>query len=220
MKTTLIKVIIPVLLLISCNSETTSVESGVNETKSVEYEANEMNKKQNKETSLTDEEREDLLFLREEEKLARDVYLYSYQKYGTKNFRNIIKSEEKHMSSVLKLLKKYNIDDPALGIGIFVNNFLQEKYNELTEKSDISELDALLVGNYIEDLDIDDLTQKEKRTTKEDLLKVYGSLKCGSRNHLRSFNYQVELNGGEYEPEFISIEEFESIVNSEHEKCK
>ena len=69
-------------------------------------------------------------------------------------------------------------------------------------------------------IDIDDLTKKEESTTKEDLLKVYGSLKCGSRNHLRSFNYQVELNDGEYEPEFISTEEFESIVNSEHEKCK
>jgi hypothetical protein len=210
MKTILIKVIISVLLLISCNSETNSVE----------FEVNEMNKKQEKEIFLTEEEEEDLLFLREEEKLARDVYLYSYQKYGTKIFGDIIKSEEKHMSSVLKLLKKYNIEDPALDIGLFVNNFLQEKYDELIAKSNSSYLNALIVGDYIEDLDIDDLTKKEESTTKEDLLKVYGSLKCGSRNHLRSFNYQVELNDGEYEPEFISTEEFESIVNSEHEKCK
>jgi len=148
------------------------------------------------------------------------VYLNSYEKYGTQIFGKIIKSEEKHMSSVLKLLNKYDIDDPALGIGVFVNNFLQEKYDELTVRSNSSFLDALMVGDFIEDLDIDDLTQKEDRTTKEDLLQVYGSLKCGSRNHLRSFNYQVELNGGEYDPQFISIEEFEAIVDSEHEKCK
>ena len=116
-----------------------------------EFEVNEINKKLYKEMFLTEEKEEDLLFLREEEKLARDVYLYSYQIYGTRIFGNIIKSEEKHMSSVLKLLKIYNIEDPSLDIGVFVNNFLQEKYDELIEKSNISELDALLVGDYIED---------------------------------------------------------------------
>lgn len=207
MKTTLIKATISVLLLISCNSDPAPVQSDVNE-------------EQNKEIALTVQEKEDLLFLREEEKLARDVYLYSFIKYRTQIFDNIINSEEQHMSAVLNLLNKYNIEDPALGIGVFVNDYLQEKYDELIEKSDISILDALLVGDYIEDLDIADLTEKEKETTKEDLLKVYGSLKCGSRNHLRSFNYEVELKGGEYEPEFISVEEFESIVNSERETCQ
>jgi hypothetical protein len=103
--------------------------------------------------------------------------------------------------------------------GEFKNTELQEIYNYLIELSDISLLEALKVGNIIEDLDIKDLALNEARTEKIDLLSVYGSLKCGSRNHLRNFNNQLILNGGSYIPEYISQEEFETIVNSTNEKC-
>jgi len=43
--------------------------------------------------SLSIQEKEDLQFLKEEEKLARDVYLYSYDLYGQKIFKNISNSE-------------------------------------------------------------------------------------------------------------------------------
>lgn len=52
-------------------------------------------------TPLTQAEIDDLKFLREEEKLARDVYLFSFNKYQVSIFDNISQSEQKHMNSVL-----------------------------------------------------------------------------------------------------------------------
>jgi hypothetical protein len=170
--------------------------------------------------SLTANELKDLLFLREEEKLARDVYLFSFEKYNMQIFKNISNSEVQHMSNVLQLLNTYNIDDPAsTEIGVFNNSVLQTIYNELIEQSSISLIEALKVGDKIEDLDIRDLALNELRTDKSDLLSLYGSLKCGSINHLRSFHSQVLQNNGEYMPEFISQEYFDSIVTTSNEKC-
>lgn len=169
---------------------------------------------------LTTQEIEDLLFLREEEKLARDVYLFSFEKYNLQIFKNISNSEAQHMSSVLNLLNKYNIDDPVSSeIGIFNNVELQNIYNILIEQSRISLLDAFKAGNKIEDLDIKDLSLNETRTDKLDLLIVYANLKCGSRNHLRNFNIQVLQNEGFYIPEFISQEDFDGIITTSNEKC-
>ena len=171
-------------------------------------------------TLLTNNEISDLLFLREEEKLARDVYLYSYDLYGLQIFKNISNSEEQHMNSVLQLLNNYNLEDPALDVrGNFTNPELQSIYNSLIEKSNISLLEALKVGNTIEDLDINDIDENEKRTSKIDLLNVYALLKCGSRNHLRNFNSQVEQNNGTYQPVYITNEEFEDIISTSNEQC-
>lgn len=172
------------------------------------------------ETTLSQNEKDDLLFLREEEKLARDVYLYSFDKYGTLIFKNIASSESSHMNSVLMILNTYNLEDPAFeSRGIFKNTELQEIYNQLTILSDKSLLDALKVGNIIEDLDIRDLGLNEKRTEKSDLLNLYQLLKCGSRNHLRNFNSQLISNSGAYLPAYITLTEFENIINSTNEKC-
>lgn len=179
-----------------------------------------LDNKTNQVTSLTDYEYADLLFLREEEKLARDVYLFSYEKYKFEIFKNISNSEQQHMNSVLQLLNKYNIQDPiSVEIGVFNNQTLQNMYNQLVAKSSISLLDALIVGNQIEDLDINDLTLNELRTNKLDLLSVYSSLKCGSKNHLRSFYSQLLQQGGLYNPEYISQDSFNSIVSTPTEKC-
>ncbi|MBI9042301.1 DUF2202 domain-containing protein [Lutibacter sp.] len=201
--------IIFTLLTIGCSNDD---NDSINDTILIETTSEEL--------SLTSQEIEDLLFLREEEKLARDVYLYSYEKYNLQIFKNISNSESQHMNSVLELLNDYNLQDPAsTEIGVFNNEVLQSIYNQLVEQSSISLLEALKVGDKIEDLDIKDLALNENRTNKIDLLLVYGSLKCGSRNHLRNFHSQVLQNNGEYSPEFISIEEFIEIISSSNEKC-
>jgi hypothetical protein len=165
--------------------------------------------KKNEVAPLSEQEKADLLFLREEEKLARDVYLYAYNKYGQIIFNNIANSEQSHMNSVLTLLNKYGIPDPigTNGIGVFTNDELQSLYNELTAKSDISFNKALEVGANIEDLDIKDIYTFRAHTTKSDLLNVYDNLTCGSRNHLRSFVREL----GTYTPVYITQSQFEAI---------
>ena len=186
------------LLLVSCGESDDKTESG----------------------SLSEEETEDLLHLREEEKLARDVYLYAYDKYGIAIFQNISDSEQTHMGQVLDILQKYDLEDSAdEKIGVFNNSDLQNLYDQLTAKVDTSEMDALVVGATIEDLDIKDISEFLDRTEKEDLTDMYESLMCGSRNHLRSFYSQITSDGGSYSPAYISQSEFDSIVNSDTESC-
>lgn len=172
------------------------------------------------ETVLSQEEKNDLFFSREEEKLAMDVYLFSFEKYGDIVFKNISYSEQNHMGQILVQLNYYNLSDPASSErGVFANQDLQNLYNDLISKSTISHVEALKVGAFIEDLDIKDLEGLESRTTNESILNTYEILKCGSRNHLRNFTNQLEQVNVYYVPQYISLEEFNEIINSSNEKC-
>ena len=169
---------------------------------------------------LTQQEEEDLKFSREEEKLARDVYLFSYEKYGETLFDNIARSEQMHMDLVLTSLNLYNLSDPASSErGVFSDQTLQSIYNDLISLSDLSLIEAYKVGAIIEDLDINDLDILESHTTKTDLLNVYDKLECGSRNHMRVFNGQLVLNGINYTPQYITLENFTEIITGDFEQC-
>ncbi len=170
--------------------------------------------------AITDSEKSDLLFLREEEKLARDVYLYTYDKYGQSISLNISNSEQTHMDRVLSILTKYGVSDPAHpDRGVFNDSLLQSIYNDLISKVDSSLLDGMIVGAIIEDLDIHDIQGFLQRTSKTDLVNLYESLMCGSRNHLRSYYSSITSLNSSYSPQYISQSEFDAIIAGANEKC-
>ncbi len=170
--------------------------------------------------TLTQDEKNDLQFLREEEKLARDVYLYAYDKYALTISNNISQSEQRHMDKVLTLLQTYGLEDPASAErGVFVNQELQTLYNDLTAQVDISMVEALKVGAIIEDLDIKDIEEFISRTNRPDILAVYDNLECGSRNHMRGYYNELITNGVTYVSQFISAEELITIITGNHEQC-
>lgn len=170
--------------------------------------------------SLSVQEIEDLQFLKEEEKLARDVYLFSFDLYGHQIFNNISRSEQMHMNNVTVILEKYNIQDLSFETrGEFSNDILQELYNDLTGLASISLEDALVAGATVEDLDINDLNNFIINTNHQNIKDMYKNLSCGSRNHLRGFNNNLEYLGVSYDPQFISLEEFNEILNDANEKC-
>lgn len=171
-------------------------------------------------TPLSQTEKDDLLTLREEEKLARDVYLYAFDKYALDISNNISQSEQKHMDKILFLLNRYDLADPAsVTRGVFNNAELQTLYNDLTAQVDVSELEALKVGATIEDLDIKDIEEFENRTDHSDILNVYSKLKCGSRNHMRAYYGQLMDNGFTYEAQFITSDALSAIIASNNEQC-
>ncbi len=178
-------------------------------------------KDNNSEISLTDQEKSDLIFLRQEEKMAHDVYVYSYRKYGNTIFNNISNSEDTHMDAVLTLMSKYNIDDPAVGMaeGAFENDDLQLLYDQLISKVNLSLIQALEAGATIEDLDISDIKSFYKNTTKADIIQVYDMLTCGSKNHLRGFTGQLKTLGSTYSPQYLTISEYQTILSGSHEHC-
>lgn len=171
-------------------------------------------------TVLTEDEKNDLLYMREEEKLARDIYLLSFDLYGLQIFSNISSSEQTHMDEILVLIEKYNLADPASpDRNVFNNPVLQNLFNELKVKSEKSLLDALMVGATIEDLDIYDLDNAVATTVKSDIVNVYEFLNCGSRNHMRAFTGQIDSNSGTYENQFLDDQKYQEILDSEHKKC-
>lgn len=168
--------------------------------------------------SLTAVEEADLLFMREEEKVARDLYLAFYDDWGLNPFNNIASSEQSHMDALLVLIDRYELTDPVLGgQGTFNDPDLQELYDVLLAAGEPSSLEALKVGALVEETDIVDLQVAVDRTDNDDITLVYENLMKGSRNHLRSYYDQLLNKGFTYVPTVLSQDEFDAIVNSPHE---
>lgn len=141
--------------------------------------------------TLTDAEKANLLHMREEEKLARDVYNKLYELYNMPVFRNIAISEQRHMDAMLNLLTGYGLTDPVAGKGSgeFTPAF-QSLYDELIAKG-TNLTEAFKVGVEIEELDIADLEKAINATEVPTLLRVYNNLLTASRNHLAAFSSKL-----------------------------
>jgi hypothetical protein len=172
-----------------------------------------------KEELNTDEET-GLVFMREEEKLARDVYITLYQTWNQKVFNNISKSEQKHTDAIKMLLDKYDLEDPMEvdEFGVFKNEDLQNLYNSLIETGKKSLIDALKVGAAIEEIDILDLIKYKEKIDNEDIIFVYDNLTRGSRNHLRAYVKNLENQGVIYTAQYMVEEDFLVIINSAMER--
>ena len=144
---------------------------------------------------LTEKQATDLIFLREEEKLARDVYLELYDVWGTQIFLNISGSEQRHMDSVASLLDKYGLEDPVGEIdqeGEFTNDMIAGLYETLVIKGSSSLRDAMEVGVIIEEMDIHDIeVEMLPDATQRDVERVLTNLLAGSYNHLEAFEKSI-----------------------------
>ena len=169
--------------------------------------------------TLSSDELTSLQLMREEEKLARDVYTTLFAKWGINVFINISSSEQQHTDAVLTLLNKYGLTDPvgSNAVGKFTNPDLQALYTQLITQGNTSVLEAYKVGAKIEDLDIYDLKQALLKSDNQDIKYAYDLLLLGSRNHMRSFYGQILSLGGNYSAIFISQAEIDAIVTSPRE---
>ena len=166
---------------------------------------------------LTAAEIEGLAFMREEEKLARDVYLVLYDQWNIPIFQNIANSEASHMQALLTLIERFGIEDPAVGNGVgeFTNPDLQALYDQLVSQGSQSLVDALKVGAAIEEIDILDLEERLAQTDKDDIIMVYESLLKGSRNHLRSFTKSITQQTGEaYVQQYLNPDAYGAIIGT------
>jgi hypothetical protein len=138
-------------------------------------------------SDLSKEEAAGLLYMREEEKLARDVYNQMYALWGLPAFKNIAASEQVHMDRIKFLLDSYNLTDPALAPGKFSDPNLQALYDKLVAQGSTSSVEALKVGALIEQTDIADLKTRLAQTDNANIQLVYNNLMNGSYNHLAAF---------------------------------
>ena len=158
---------------------------------------------------------EGILYMREEEKLARDVYLALYDMWGLRTFSNIAQAEQAHMDSVGALIGAQGLVDPVIGSqpGEFQNPDLASLYVALVDMGSQSPQDALMVGAIIEDLDIRDLETYLSETEDPNSMAVYANLLRGSENHMRSFARQLDRYGIAYEARYITPERLEAILS-------
>ena len=147
----------------------------------------------NVKAELTKEQESALVFMYQEEKVARDVYKSLNSKWKLKVFKNIQKSEQRHMDAIKNLLEKYNIPVPVIEdeVGVFENDDLQDLYNQLLEQGLESKEEALRVGVLVEETDIADLEERMVNAP-SDIVKVFSKLLRGSQNHLRAFNRTLD----------------------------
>jgi len=166
-------------------------------------------------TQATAEEAASLAFMREEEKLAYDVYqvLASQWQAQSPVFGNIMRSEQTHMTQIKCLLDAYGLPDSALAeAGQFANAELQGLYTDLTTRGAASLSEALRVGALIEEVDIEDLTQALTSIQAPEIRLVYDNLIRGSENHLRAFTGALARLGETYAPQVLTEETLTTVL--------
>lgn len=138
--------------------------------------------------SLTPAQIEGILFMREEEKMAHDVYTSFFTTWNLSIFDKIAQSELRHTNKMLDLINYYGLTDPAVATpGVFSNQDLQSLYDTLIAQGAVSAEAALQIGALIEEVDILDLKELLLDTTNVNLNHVYGRLMRASEHHLKAF---------------------------------
>lgn len=172
--------------------------------------------------ALSQAEKDSLRYMREEEKLAHDVYAVLAKQWGnqTQVFDRIGASEARHISAVGRLLQRHNIADPMQNSvqGRFENAKLQKLYDELTARGKTSLVEAFKVGALIEEIDILDLQKDAAKTNQPDIKMVYGNLLRGSEKHLRAFVRNLSQQNVQYQPVHMQIGDYQSIVQASNTK--
>lgn len=139
--------------------------------------------------TLSANEKRDLQYLTEEEKVAHDLYALAYDTYGLRIFANIAASETHHQQSLKRILSAYRLSDPTQGqpAGTFTDPDLQALYDSLSAQVLQSQQAALDVGVAVERADIADLAQAKGGMPRE-VQRVLGHLLVASEQHLRAFS--------------------------------
>ena len=180
-----------------------------------------------------------LEYMREEEKLARDVYIALGARYpAMKIFGNIDDAEQRHTCAVCDMLKKYGVEDPNTNdnVGVFTGSdfgpYFTGKYLNLVSRGSTNSIDALYVGAYIEEMDMIDINycpeeiiQQDNGISSEsdcgkiysdnpDIQRLYTSLLEGSENHLRAFVRSIERRQGEgsYQAQVLPQDQVDAIL--------
>ncbi len=143
---------------------------------------------------LSEAEAAELAFMREEERVARDLYQAFFDMYdGARPFSRIVNAEQQHYDQVGNLLVTYGIADPSAGLsaGTYSNQALQELYNTWYAAGSASLEAAYQVGVDLETRDIADLEDAIAATGTDAVKVVFERLQAGSENHLTAFTNAV-----------------------------
>jgi hypothetical protein len=159
--------------------------------------------------------------MREEEKLARDVYRTLGEKWGLTPFLHIQRSEEQHLALMGDLILRSGTPDPVTNdaTGVFQSGEMKQLYADLIRTGMGSPVEALRAGARVEELDISDLEKAVANTQSLAVRQTYEGLLRASRNHLRAFAGNLEARGESYTPRHLPANRYAAIVAGSHEAC-
>jgi len=171
-------------------------------------------------SNLTQEVKENLAHMGNEERLAHDIYtvLYNYHNdEGTQinQLANIPKSEQKHVEIVQSVIQRYDlniseiliVENPVrdqnvlfgdMPVGVYDIPAIQELYDSLYDKGIASKQAALEVGCMVEVLDVNDLDQaisQAEESNADDVVAAFNILRDGSYNHYWAFDKGLKNMG-------------------------
>lgn len=152
---------------------------------------------------------EDILFLINEEKFARDIYQFASEKYQMQVFTNKITSEENHRTLLSGLLQ--DAPDIPTAYGEFKDTLWLHAFMDFKARAAISLENAMLTGALIEEQDIFDLEKRKLLTTDTAVIRIYDILISASEQHLRSFLKSIEAGGTPYVPQYLSAARVDQI---------
>lgn len=226
MQKMIVSLMLMAILLVACGTTSTPTEEIV-ATATIEKEEVEIEEEivveetsqpeemENVDEPLSPEEIAGISYVREEEKLARDLCLTMYEQWGLKFFQNIGDSEAAHSDVAKRLIIRYELEDPVGEdeVGLFSNETLRELYKQLIAQGTLSRIDAIKVGAAIEEISILDLEKYLLQTDDSEIQLVYEGLLEGSYGHLHSFVRMFEQQSGEvYQPQHLDLEKFNTVM--------
>jgi hypothetical protein len=133
-----------------------------------------------------------LLYMIEEEKMARDLYDAFFEQTGNLVFDRISNSEQRHLDSLLSVAERAGVDTSALSTtaGLFTNTAVQSLYDSLLAAGDDSLEAALQAAITLEQSNIVDLASYGADPELGILGIVYAHLEQASERHLAAFALQ------------------------------
>lgn len=161
---------------------------------------------------LNDEQKQILVYMWNEEKLAKDIYLALNAVYPSQQLYTIAtNSETQHEAAMQALLAKYNLSawEPlnpqasysvaaltAIPAGAYTVTALQSLYDALYAKGGASARDSLEVGCMVEVTDVNDFDRDIALVDNVlDAKTVFENLRAGSYNHYWAFDRGLRSMG-------------------------
>lgn len=167
------------------------------------------------------DEQRDLQRIREQRKLARDLYWDLAKHWGSLVLVRLGAAEQTHLNTLDTLLDHYGLSDPVAGhaVGESGDPKFQALHVQIVEVGHRSEMAASQAGLLVEEMSLSDLAAARARTRQPEIAAVYDDLLRNSRNHLRALFRQMQRFEGEYVPQSLSLSDFEAIVWTQPEPC-
>lgn len=180
-----------------------------------------------------------LVFICEEEKLARDVYhLFDRRFPDLGVFAELEAGKESSRCAVEKLLRQYRVSIPRVNenVGVFswgiYGRYFTEKFLVVSNQGSMNPLSALYAGAFLEELNILDIEQCPKvivdidngikdaascgmqYTDNPAIRAAYDELLAESRRHLRILvnNIEQRTGPGSYRAQLLKPDELASVL--------